>query len=85
MEALSPRLTVDARVLLLAANSGAGGSGRRGLPPYCEEGVPGLGLPFISAGSNWTFGGGGLENSVDALDGVQDRVGDDRPLALYAT
>ena len=32
-------------------NSGAGGSGLRGLPPYCDEGVPGLGLPLRSTGS----------------------------------
>jgi hypothetical protein len=25
------------------ANNGAGGRGRRGLPPYLDEGVPGLG------------------------------------------
>lgn len=34
-----------------AANNGAGGSGRLGLPPYRELGVPGLGLPFKSARS----------------------------------
>lgn len=36
------------------ANSGAGGSGRLGLPgrpPYLDDGVPGRGLPFKSAGS----------------------------------
>lgn len=35
----------------LTENSGAGGKGLRGLPPYSEDGVPGLGLPLISAGS----------------------------------
>jgi hypothetical protein len=29
-------------------NNGAGGNGRRGLPPYLELGVPGRGLPLIS-------------------------------------
>ncbi len=32
-------------------NRGAGGKGRFGLPPYFDDGVPGRGLPFISAGS----------------------------------
>jgi len=36
-------------------NNGAGGSGRLGLPgrppPYLDDGVPGRGLPFKSAGS----------------------------------
>ena len=36
---------------LLTEKSGAGGRGLLGLPPYCDEGVPGLGLPLISAGS----------------------------------
>jgi hypothetical protein len=41
-------------VRMLAAgpeNSGAGGSGRTGLPEYLEDGVPGRGLPLTSAGS----------------------------------
>jgi hypothetical protein len=62
-------------------NKGAGGRGRRGLPPYLDEGVPGLGLPFISAGSNCRFGGG-LLNSADPLVS-QDRVGDALPLGEY--
>lgn len=32
-------------------NRGAGGKGLRGLPPYCVDGVPGLGLPLRSARS----------------------------------
>ncbi len=57
-------------------NKGAGGNGLLGLPPYLEEGVPGLGLPFKSAGSN-CIEGGGLPNSLDPLDGVHDLVGED--------
>jgi hypothetical protein len=64
---------------------GAGGSGRLGLPPYREEGVPGLGLPFRSAGSNCRFAGGGLPNSEDPPEGVQGLVGDCRPLEEYGT
>ena len=60
-------------------NRGAGGSGRRGLPPYLDDGVPGLGLPLRSAGSNCRFVGGGLLNSADPLVS-QDRVGDALPL-----
>lgn len=33
------------------AKRGAGGRGRRGLPPYFELGVPGRGLPLRSEGS----------------------------------
>jgi hypothetical protein len=62
-------------------NSGAGGSGLRGLPPYLDEGVPGLGLPLRSAGSNWTFvGGGGLPRSEEPRDGVHECIEDPRPL-----
>ena len=63
---------------------GAGGKGRRGLPPYLDEGVPGLGLPFISAGSNCKLAGGGLLNSEDPLVS-QDLVGDALPLGEYGT
>ena len=35
----------------LTEKSGAGGSGLRGLPPYNDDGVPGRGLPLMSAGS----------------------------------
>jgi hypothetical protein len=35
----------------LSENSGAGGRGLLGLPPYCEDGVPGRGLPLMSGGS----------------------------------
>lgn len=69
----------EVREELAPANSGAGGSGRRGLPPYLDEGVPGLGLPLISGGSNCTFAGGGLLNSLDPLVS-QDRVGETLPL-----
>lgn len=55
------------------ANRGLGGSGRLGLPPYFDEGVPGLGLPFISEGSyKLSIGGGRLE-------GVHGLVGELRP------
>ena len=61
---------------------GAGGNGRRGLPPYLDEGVPGLGLPLMSGGSNCMFVGGGLVNSFDPLVS-QDLVGDALPLGEY--
>ena len=64
-------------------NRGAGGRGLRGLPPYREDGVPGLGLPLISAGSNWRLAGSGLLNSEDPFEGVQGRVGDTRPVGEY--
>lgn len=60
------------------AKSGAGGRGRRGLPPYLEDGVPGRGLPFISAGSYETLEGGGLDQSEEARVGVSGRMGDER-------
>ena len=68
--------------LLVAAgpeNNGAGGRGRLGLPPYCEEGVPGRGLPLRSDGSYATFGGGGLDMSDEPLEGVHERTGEVRP------
>ena len=61
-------------------NRGAGGNGRLGLPPYRLEGVPGLGVPLRSAGSNDKLEGGGLLNSEDPLEGVQGRAGEMRPL-----
>lgn len=64
-------------------NRGAGGNGRLGLPPYREEGVPGLGLPLRSAGSNCKLVGGGRVNSEDPLEGVHGRIGDVRPLGEY--
>lgn len=67
--------------LLAAAgpeNNGAGGRGRLGLPPYCEEGVPGRGLPFISGGSYAIFEGGGLGMSDERLEGVHGRTGETR-------
>lgn len=51
-------------------NSGAGGRGRLGLPPYLDEGVPGLGLPLRSDGSNDRFDGGGRLKSDVRDDGV---------------
>lgn len=48
---------------LVFEKSGAGGSGRRGLPPYLEDGVPGRGLPSRSEGSYVPLTGGGLERS----------------------
>ena len=62
-------------------NNGAGGNGLLGLPPYLEEGVPGLGLPLRSAGSKDRFEGGGLLSSEEPREGVQGRVGDVLPLA----
>lgn len=59
--------------------SGAGGNGRRGLPPYLEDGVPGRGLPLMSAGSYGMLEGGGRESSEEARDGDHDLVGDARP------
>lgn len=58
-------------------NSGAGGSGLRGLPPYCDEGVPGLGLPFRSAGSYWGAIEGARVQSIEPpRDGVLGRTGE---------
>ncbi len=57
-------------------NNGAGGSGRLGLPPYVEAGVPGLGLPLMSAGSYLMLTGGGRPYSEEVRDGVHGRVGD---------
>lgn len=54
---------------------GAGGNGLRGLPPYLDEGVPGLLPPFISAGSKFATGGG-LVYSFDDREGLQERVAD---------
>lgn len=64
-------------------NRGAGGKGRRGLPPYLDEGVPGLGLPLRSDGSNETLGGGGRAGPwSEALEaGVQGRRG--KPFSLF--
>jgi hypothetical protein len=64
-----------------AANKGAGGRGLLGEPPYLLDGVPGLGAPFISEGSNERFGGG-LLNSPEPLVS-QERVGDALPLWGY--
>lgn len=46
---MSLRLVVGSG--LPPAKRGAGGKGRLGLPPYLVDGVPGLGMPFRSAGS----------------------------------
>ena len=45
-----------------------------GEPPYCVDGVPGRGLPLISAGSKGTLLGGGLLYSFDTLEGAKDIV-----------
>lgn len=67
-------------------NSGAGGSGLRGLPPYFEDGVPGRGLPCRSTGSYAMFDGGGREDSDDVRERTDDRAGDREPLlGLYET
>ena len=58
------------------ANSGCGGRGRFGEPPYCVEGVPGLGLPLMSAGSNGTLLGGGRLYSFDTLEDTKGFVCD---------
>jgi hypothetical protein len=67
-------------------NRGAGGNGRLGLPPYRDEGVPGRGLPFRSAGSYWIDDGGRFPASDPTRGGDHDLVGDARPgeYALYA-
>ena len=66
---------------LPAANNGCGGRGRLGLPPYADDGVPGLGLPLICSGSYATLeaGGRGHELVVDPLEGVHGRVGEALP------
>src|SRR4051812_29419877 len=65
-------------------NSGAGGSGRRGLPLYVDAGVPGLGLPFRSAGSyRVETGGGGRLYSDEMRDGVHGRLGDSDAYETY--
>ena len=58
-------------------NSGAGGKGLFGLPPYLEDGVPGRGLPLISAGSYAISDGGGRDDS-DELRDNSDLVGEFR-------
>jgi hypothetical protein len=83
IETVASSVKVEFRALAVGPeNNGAGGSGLRGLPPYCEEGVPGRGLPLRSAGSNWTFaGGGGRPSSLELLEGVHECVEAVRPLA----
>ena len=71
----NPLLTCD------PAKSGAGGNGLIGLPPYLLDGVPGRGLPLMSAGSYAMIDGGRLEEleevrDGDDLEGVYDRAGD---------
>jgi hypothetical protein len=61
---------------LFAENNGAGGKGLRGLPPYCDDGVPGRGLPLISGGSYETVEAGGLGQSVDTREGVDGLTGE---------
>lgn len=73
----SPVPESDIGMVVSFEKRGAGGSGRRGLPPYSEEGVPGLGLPLISAGSYSGAFGGGLVQSTEPLEGVLGRTGED--------
>ena len=68
MEMVASSANVELRALL-AENNGAGGRGRLGEPPYLDEGVPGLGSPSRSTGSNLAPTGGGLENSLEFLKG----------------
>jgi hypothetical protein len=65
------------------AKRGAGGSGLRGLPPYLEDGVPGRGLPFMSAGSYGTLGGGGRDQSEEPRVGVSGRIADERSGEIF--
>lgn len=62
-----------------AANNGAGGNGRLGLPPYLVLGVPGRGLPLRSARSydelETDGGAGGRVQSVERA-GLQGRNGE---------
>jgi hypothetical protein len=53
-------------------NRGAGGRGLLGLPPYLELGVPGRGLPLMSARSYPTLDTEGGRT----WPGLQGRVGD---------
>lgn len=57
-------------------NKGAGGNGLRGLPPYCDDGVPGLGLPLRSGLSYWGAFKGGLVQSTEFLEGVLGLTGE---------
>jgi len=69
---------------LAPENNGAGGSGRLGLPPYLDEGVPGRGCPSRSAGSKLNTEGGRRVNSFEPLlEGLHDLVGDILPLEAY--
>ena len=60
------------------ANSGAGGSGRFGLSPYLDDGVPGRGPPLRSIVSYAAAEAGGLGHSVEFREGVHGRLGDVR-------
>lgn len=53
-----------------------------GLPLYLEEGVPGRGLPLISAGSYEIFDGGGRDDSDEVRVGEYDLLGEDL-LGIY--
>lgn len=58
------------------AKSGAGGNGLLGEPPYCDDGVPGRGVPLMSAGSYGTVDAGGRAYSFESRAGDRDLVGD---------
>lgn len=60
----------------VVGNNGAGGNGLCEALPYLEDGVPGLGLPLISAGSYGIVEGGRLGSSADVLEGVHGLVGE---------
>ena len=47
-----------------------------GLPPYREDGVPGLGLPLMCSGSYDTFDAAGRGQSLDPREGVHGRMGE---------
>lgn len=73
----SPVSCCESRDAGRPANKGLGGRGRFGLLLYCEDGVPGRGLPLMSTGSYGMLTGG-RDQSVDALDGVHGLLGEPR-------
>ena len=77
----SPKFPEDWVAACGPENNGAGGKGRFGFPPYFDDGVPGRGLPLISAGSYGISDGGGLDDSDEVRESV-DREGEVR-LGMY--